>query len=280
MRAWFAARHAEESAMSGEAVKYERQGAVAVVTLDSPDQRNTISVPMVDGIVEACRRASEDLTVGCMVITAAGSMFCAGGNIRDMHERRGHFGTAPAEVRRAYMSGVQRLARTLHAVEVPVIAAVNGAAMGAGFDLALMCDLRIAASDAVFGESFINVGLVSGAGGAWLLTRAAGPATAALLTLTGDRIDAARAHELGIVTSVVPREQLLPEALALAGRIARHPVHTIRMNTRLLRDAPRLDLQAALEQAAALQAIVQQTHDHHEAVSAFIEKRAPRYEGR
>jgi enoyl-CoA hydratase/carnithine racemase len=263
-----------------DVTSFEMRGSVALVTLQSADGRNMISPALVDGIVAACERANSDLSISCLVLTAGGKMFCAGGNIADMYERKGHFGGAAADVRRAYASGVQRLARALQGVEVPVIAAINGPAMGAGFDLALMCDLRIAAERAVFGESFINVGLVSGAGGAWFLTRAAGRATAAYLTLTGDRIDAGQALRLGIVFAVVQADRLLDEALAIAQRIARHAPHSIRLNTRLLRDAGRLDLPAALEQAADFQAIVQQTNDHAEAVRSFIEKRAPHYEGR
>jgi enoyl-CoA hydratase/carnithine racemase len=152
--------------------------------------------------------------------------------------------------------------------------------MGAGLDFAIMCTLRIASEQARFAESFIKLGLTSAAGGAWFLTRAIGASAAAELTLTGDTIDAQRALELGIVSRVVAHDRLLDAARDLAARIVRHPMHSIRLNTRLLREAARLDLGATLEVAAAMQAIVQQTDDQYEAVAATVEKRNPSYKGR
>jgi enoyl-CoA hydratase/carnithine racemase len=147
-------------------------------------------------------------------------------------------------------------------------------------DFATMCTLRIASEKAKFAESFIKLGLTSAAGGAWFLTRAVGQQRAAEMALTGETIDARRALEIGLVLKVVAPDALLDEAKALAERITCHPAHSIRLNTRLLRDSARLDLPAALEIAAAMQAIVQQTDDQYEAVAAAVEKRAPTYTGR
>jgi enoyl-CoA hydratase/carnithine racemase len=143
-----------------------------------------------------------------------------------------------------------------------------------------MCDLRIASENAVFAESFVKLGLVSAAGGAWFLSRCVSPAVAAELTLTGASITAARALELGIVSRVVPPADLMNEALALAARITCHSPHAVRLNKRLLRAARGQDLTAALEMAASLQAVAQHTSDQHEAVAAIIEKRKPIFEGR
>lgn len=266
--------------MTGQAVTVERDGPVAIVTLNRPEERNTISVEMTDALVQACAAIHADMGVRCAILTARGKVFCAGGNLKAMYRREHHFAGSPAEIRRYYDQGVQRLARAFASVEVPFIAAVNGAAIGAGLDLTLMCDIRIAAESAVFAESFIRLGLVSAAGGAWLLQRAVGPAIAAELTLTGDDFDARRALALGLVSQVLPADELMPRARELAARIARHPSHAIRLNKRLLRESAQQPLESALALGASLQGIAQHTADHHEAVAAVVEKRAPAFKDR
>lgn len=261
-------------------VTWHQDGSVCTITLNSPDTRNAISVEQSDALVAACERVNGDLSVGCVILAAAGEVFSAGGNIKDMHARRGHFAGSAAENRRYYLNGIQRVARALYGIEVPVIAAVNGPAMGAGFDMCLMADIRIASQKAMFAESFINLGLVSAAGGAWFLTRAVGPAIAAELAFTGDSIDAGRALALGVVSRVVEPDRLLPEAREIAGRIARHAPHSIRLNKRLFRESARADLSLALELAASFQGIVQHTEDQREAVAAVIEKRPAAFDGR
>ncbi len=266
--------------MSETVLRSERDGATLILTIDDPATRNALSPALTSQLVEACAQANADMSVSCVILTGAGSVFCAGGNIKDMYARANHFAGNAAEIRRTYLTGVQTIARALYDLEVPSIAAVNGAAMGAGMDFATMCTMRIAADTAKFAESFIKLGLTSAAGGAWFLTRAIGASAAAEMALTGDAIDAERARELGLVSQVVPRESLLDAAKQLAARITRHPAHSVRLNTRLLRESQRLDLAAALEIASAMQAVVQQTEDQHEAVSAAVEKRRPEYKGR
>ncbi|MDE1145117.1 MAG: enoyl-CoA hydratase-related protein [Azospirillaceae bacterium] len=261
-------------------IRISREGAVVTLTIDDPPTRNALSPALTQALVTALDDINADMTVGCAILTAAGDVFCAGGNLKDMYARRGHFAGNAAEMRRSYLNGVQSIARALYACEVPVIAAVNGAAMGAGLDFALMCSLRIASDRAVFAESFIKLGLTSAAGGAWFLNRVVGPAMAAELALTGDTVDAGRALAIGLVSQVVPHDDLLIAAHALAARIVRHPLHSIRLNTRLLRESARLDLTGSLELAAAMQAVVQQTDDQREAVAAAVEKRRPDYKGR
>lgn len=258
----------------------ERDGPLIVLTIDDPRTRNALSPALTRQLVAACAEINADMSVKCAILTAAGDVFCAGGNIKDMYARAGHFAGNAAEQRRTYLHGVQAIARALHDLEVPIIAAVNGAAMGAGMDFATMCTLRIASKKARFAESFIKLGLTSAAGGSWFLTRAIGQQRAAEMALTGETIDAEMALELGLLLKVVAPEALLEEARALAMRIACHPAHSIRLNTRLLRDSGRLDLATALELAAGMQAIVQQTDDQHEAVAAAIEQRPPSYTGR
>ena len=258
----------------------EIRGRVAIATLNRPASRNALDDEMVEALVATCARVDADLGISALVLAANGPAFCAGGNVKDMHARTGMFGGSAAEMRRAYRAGIQRIPLAVHGVEVPVIAAVGGPAVGAGFDLALMCDIRLAAAEATFAESFIRLGLVSGDGGAWLLQRVAGVSRAYQMTLTGDAISVEQALLWGIVSSVHPADRLLPEAVAIAERIASHPPHSVRLNKRMLRAAERTTLAESLETAAALQSIVQHTDDLREGVAAAIEKRKPRFTGR
>jgi enoyl-CoA hydratase/carnithine racemase len=262
-----------------EAVLYAQEGGVVTLTLNEPGTRNAMSPAIIEALVAACARVNADMTVGCVVITGAGKGFSSGGNIKEMRDKTGLFAGSPAEIRRGYLHGIQRVPLALYELETPVIAAVNGAAVGAGCDLTLMCDIRIAATDAQFAESFMRVGLVSGDGGAWFLPRVVGLSRAYEMTFTGDFIDAAQAVEMGLASRMVPADQLMAEAMALARRIAAQPPHSLRMCKKLLRDALAISLSASLEMAAGMQAIAQHTGDQHEAVMALFEKRAARFTG-
>jgi enoyl-CoA hydratase/carnithine racemase len=204
-----------------------------------------------------------------LVLTGEGSAFCAGGNVKDMQQRGGIFAGSPYEVRESYRDTIQRIPLALYNLDVPVIAAVNGPAIGAGLDLACMCDIRIASEKALFAESFVKVGIVPGDGGAWLLPRIVGMPRASLLAFTGDTIDAAQALEYGLVAEVVPADQLLAHAHALAQRIAANPSHALRLTKRLLREGQHMRLDSLLELSAAFQALSHHTEDHVEAVNAF-----------
>ena len=162
---------------------------------------------------------------------------------------------------------------------MPIIAAVNGPAIGAGLDLACMCDLRIAGKSAKFAESFVKLGIIPGDGGAWLLQRVVGFSKAAEMSLTGDMLDAEEALACGLVSRVVPDEDLLDAARALAAKIAANPPFAVRMTKRLLWEARRADLATVLEMSAAMQAVAHATGDHEEAVDAFLEKRTPQFKG-
>jgi enoyl-CoA hydratase/carnithine racemase len=197
-----------------------------------------------------------------------------------MRDRTGMFGGAPQEIAEQYRKGIQRIPRALLSLDVPAIAAVNGPAIGAGCDLACMCDLRIASERAVFAESFVKVGIVPGDGGSWLLPRIVGYARAAEMAFTGEMIDAAEALSLGLVSRVVPSAQLMDAAMELAGRIARNPPHVLRWTKRLLKESQHERLDTILTMAASFQALAHQTQDHAEAVAAMLEKRAPEFHGR
>ena len=263
-----------------EPVLHARQGGVVTLTLNEPATRNAVSPAITDALVGHIRQINEDLSVHCVILTGAGEGFSSGGNVKDMKDRKGLFAGSPAEIRRGYWHGIQQIPLAMYDLEVPSIAAVNGAAIGAGCDLSLMCDIRIAGRSAVFAESFMRVGLVSGDGGAWHLPRVVGLSKAYEMTFTGDFIKADEAVRIGLASRCVDDADLMAEAMALAQRIAAYPSHSLRLTKRLLRDSQHVSLPIALELASSSQALVQHTHDQHEAVSAFLEKREPKFEDR
>ena len=254
-------------------LRYEQQGAVVTLTLNSPATRNVLTGNTApQDFVDACARINADESVRAVVLTGAGPAFSAGGDLKDMQKL---FALSPAQLREWYRHGVQRLALAVYQLEVPAICAVNGPAIGAGCDLTTMCDIRIASDKASFAESFVRVGLIPGDGGAWLLPRVVGKSMAAELSFTGRTIDAAEALRIGLVSRVVPHEQLLPEAKALAAQIAQNPGVALRLAKKLLREGERLDFPSLLELSASLQALAHKTPQHVEAVNAFVEKRKP-----
>jgi enoyl-CoA hydratase/carnithine racemase len=257
----------------------ERRDSIVILRMNLPETRNALSAEMVDAIEAACLGLNRDMSVGCAVLTGAGRHFSSGGNVRDMNARTGMFGGSSASMYDAFRHGIQRIPKALYDLEVPIVAAVNGAAIGAGLDLALMCDIRIASEEAVFAESFLRLGLVSGDGGSWFLPRAIGLARAAEMTLTAEPIDAKTAERWGLVSRIVPQDDVLNAAIEIARKVAAHPRRSARLSKRLLRDSQQLDLRGGLELAAAMQSILQHTDDQQEAVRAFIDKRAPSFTG-
>jgi enoyl-CoA hydratase/carnithine racemase len=265
--------------MSDLILREERDGIVTL-TLNQPELRNPISDgPTIEALVEAITRADQDMATRVVILTGAGKAFSTGGNINTMREGGGLNDPMPANTRRNYRNGIQRLPLLFEAIEVPVIAAVNGPAIGAGCDLACMCDIRIAGESAKFAESFVKLGIVPGDGGAWLLPRVVGFSKASEMAFTGDMLDAAEALACGLVSRVVPDAELLDAARSLAARIAANPPHAVRMTKRLLREGRTASLAGILETSAAAQALCHTTADHHEAVSAFLEKRTPVFKG-
>ncbi|MFI2230145.1 crotonase/enoyl-CoA hydratase family protein [Nocardia testacea] len=259
----------------------EHIGDTVVWTLNNPAARNPISDEQtIAALEDAVTAVNRDPSVRVAILTGAGSAFSSGGNVKHMRDKQGMFAGSPAELRQGYRHGIQRIPKALYHCEIPTIAAVNGPAIGAGCDLAVMCDLRIAATTATFAESFIKVGIIPGDGGAWLLPRAVGIARASEMAFTGEAIDAQTALEWGLVSAVVAPEKLLTAAHHLAARVAANPPHTLRMTKRLLREGQHQSLDSLLELSAALQAVAHHTHDHHEAVHALLERRTPRFSGR
>ena len=265
----------------GDFMSVERRGAIAILRMDRADSLNAIATHAdCDDMVAALETIGDDRSVRVGILTGTGRAFSAGGNLKAMHERTG-IGPLdqPDSTRSNYRRGVQRITRAFMDSEVPLIAAINGHAVGLGCDLACLCDMRIAAETAKFACSFIKVGIVPGDGGAWSLQRAVGYAQAAELFFTGDRFDAAEALRIGLVSRVVPDADLLDTAVALAERIAINPPRALRLTKRLLREAQNQRMSDVLELSAAYQALVHETADHKEAVSAFLEKREPSFTG-
>ncbi|KAB0496462.1 crotonase/enoyl-CoA hydratase family protein [Pseudomonas vancouverensis] len=262
-------------------LQIEREGGIVTVRMNHPDTRNALTTPeQIQEFVDLCAELRRDRSVRVMVLTGNGTAFCAGGNVKDMHERGGIFAGSPYELRNTYRDGIQRIPLAIYELDIPVIAAVNGPAIGAGLDLACMCDIRLAAPKAIFAESFVRLGIVPGDGGAWLLPRIIGIPKASLMAFSGDAIDAAKALEWGLVEQVCTHETLQSEAQALARRIASNPGHALRLTKRLLREGQHMRLDSLLELSAAYQALAHHTEDHHEAVSAFLDKRNPDYQDR
>lgn len=258
----------------------ERGGAILTVTLNLPEKRNPISDPaVIEALVAAMEAADADIGVRVVILTGAGSAFSSGGDLKAMKSGAGLRAALPAQTRRNYKSGIQRLPLLFQALEVPVIAAINGHAIGAGLDLACMCDIRIAADSAKFAESFVKVGIIPGDGGAWLLPRVVGFPKASELALTGEMINAREALRIGLVTKVVADGELLPAARAVAEKIAANPPHAVRMTKRLLREGQVTTLPTLLDMSAAMQSLAHATRDNDEAIDAFLEKRAPNFTG-
>jgi enoyl-CoA hydratase/carnithine racemase len=258
-------------------LKIQRDGAIQILTMSQPETRNALTGnTAVDELVAACSAIRLDTSIRVVVLTAEGPVFSSGGNVKDMLRFQNQK-LLPETIREEYRNGIQRLPRALYNLDVPVICAINGPAIGAGLDLTCMCDIRIASEKATFAESFVKVGIVPGDGGAWLLPRAVGMSKAAEMAFTGDSLNAQEALACGLVSRVVAPEKLMEEALNLANKIAANPGGVLRMTKRLLREGERSTLDSLLEISAGYQAIAHMTPDHHEAVNAFIEKRPPKF---
>ncbi len=251
----------------------ERHDAIAVLTLNRPHIRNALThQSMVEEVEEACRTIQRDYSCKVLIVTGAGTAFSAGGNVKDMQNQEGMFRGHAGEIRENYRKGIQRIPLALCRLDVPTIAAVNGPAIGAGCDLACMCDIRIAGENARFGETFAALGLIPGDGGAYFLPRAVGHSRACELAFTCRVIDAQEALRIGLVSEVTQQNQLMPRCMELAREIARQPAGALRMSKRLIQFAQRRSIEETLELSAALQAICHQTPEHREALERFLSK--------
>jgi len=251
------------------------EGPVATLRLTRPEIRNALSgLQMIDELTDALVSVRDDPNIVVLIVTGEGDAFSAGGDLRDMRQRSGLFaGDTPDEVALAYRTGIQRVPKVLATMNTITIAAVNGPAIGAGCDLALMCDLRIAARDAVFAESFVKIGLISGDGGAWFLPRIVGMQRAIELLVTGRTISADEAVAIGMVLETVPREHLLSRAGELARQISRNGPAAVRLMKRLLMASPNLALEPFLDVCAEYQGTCQTSDEHRAALSHLLDRR-------
>lgn len=261
-----------------ESVLYEQRGRTVLLTMNRNDTRNALSSDLIDQLVAGFEKADADRSVGCVVLTGQGRAFCSGGplnEIREMHEAR-----HPADrMKQWYRDGVHRLPKCIQSLDIVTIAAVNGFAIGAGCDLAAMCDLRVAGAGALFNESFLNVGIIPGDGGAWLLTRLIGIARTKEMLFSPKGVNAAKALEWGLVNRVAPDETLVEEAVAWAEEIAALPPEALRQAKRLIQRVERATLDEHLEQAVDIQVQLQRLEDHAEALAAMQERRKPVFKG-
>lgn len=252
----------------------EQSCRIQTWTINVPDSANAITgADFISAFELAVDTVTLDTEVAAVILTGVGRFFSAGGNIREMREGRGVFGQEPVQQRHGYVAGVQRIPRAMQRCEVPVIAAVNGPAIGAGCDLAMMCDLRIASEEAFFAESFVQLGLIPGDGGSWFLPRVVGMARAAEMTFTGDRVDAATSLDWGLVNAVVSAADLLPAAHRMGERIAKNPVHAVRMAKRLLVESRSASLDSVLTLAAAMQPLAHQDPEHQRRIEELTHRK-------
>lgn len=257
---------------------YEVKDKIATLTLNRPDKLNAFTADMIDLWQKALADAQADDAVNVVVVTGAGRAFCSGGDVGRMRRD----GEAPQALdgKNSLWEGVHRVPKQLEQMDKPVIAMVNGLAVGAGMGMCVMCDVRIAAESARFSTGYVKVGLVPGDGDTFFLPRLVGPAKALELLWTADFIEAPEAHRLGIVQRVVPDADLKEQTYALARQIADGPQIPIRMIKRLVYQSLKLDLRTHLDLVSSHMSIVRQTTDHAEGVAAFKEKRAPKFQGR
>ncbi|KCZ51958.1 enoyl-CoA hydratase [Hyphomonas beringensis] len=259
----------------------EKRGPIMVMTLNRPDAMNALGEEG-DGpaIAAACNEIVADPEIRCAVLTGAGRAFSAGGNVKAMKEKTGAFSGKPHIVRNGYRNNIHMIVKSLYNMEVPLISAINGPAIGLGCDVACMADIRIASEKAKMGVTFLKLGLIPGDGGAWLMPRLIGASRAAELLFTGDVIDAHKAAEWGLVSKVVPADELMDEAMALAERIAQQPPQALRLAKTLMRHGNTASYETIMEMSAAAQALMHETEDHLEGVDAILEKRTPDFKGR
>ena len=254
-----------------------REG-VAVLTMNRPERLNALSRPMVEGAIAALERCADDAAVGCIVLTGAGRGFCAGGDVTAMGDASAT-GDWTLEQKVDRQRAIHRFAGLLHASPKPTLAAVNGACAGAGFGLALACDLRLAADSARFTTAFAKVGFSGDFGITWPLVRIVGEAKAKELLFLSDVLAASQALELGLVNRIEPAAELLSGALELAARLARGPRTAYRYMKQNIDAAAVETYQQLLDREAFAQCRTGGTADHREGVAAFMAKREPRFTG-
>jgi 2-(1,2-epoxy-1,2-dihydrophenyl)acetyl-CoA isomerase len=261
-------------------LRYETADHIATITLDREAARNAYSMEMIASLEQAFDAAEADSDVRCVILTGAGKAFSAGGDVKAMLDKSGMFEGDAAELRGRYLDGIHRVPRRIARFEKPLIAAINGPAIGAGLDLSCMCDIRIASTRAKLGSTFVKLGLVPGDGGAFLVSRVVGFPTALELMLTGRLVEGQEAKEIGLVHTVVEPDKVMVVAREKAAQIAANGPLAVRLTKAACYQAQHMTLDQALNLAATYQGVAQNSEDHLEGVRALLDKRPPAFQGR
>ena len=278
-----------ENPSTEEPVLYSVTGGIALLTLNRPERLNAFNGPMLQRWVSCLEEAQADRDVRVIVLTGAGRGFCSGGDVGRMAETASgdkkpdqarSEGQTPLKMKESLRRGIQRIPLLMQRIDKPVIAAINGAATGAGLDVALMCDIRFAAAGARLGETYSKLGLVPGGGGAYFLPRIVGVAKALELFWSAKMIDAEEALRLGMVNGVFPDDQLLPQTMEFAQRVADAPPISIQLIKRAVYQSMGTDLATSLDLVSSHMTVARSSRDHIEALKAIKEKRPGRFEGR
>lgn len=259
--------------MSNDAVLIDqREDGICILTLNRPHKANASDPEICGALAEAIRQVNTNPAARVIIITGNGSAFAAGGDVRAMESRTDMFAGSPNDIRNKYREIIHQVQLAIYYSDVPILAAVNGAAAGAGNDLVAVCDIAIASDKAKFQETFVSIGLISGDGGSWLLPRVVGKQNAFLMAYTADWFSAEEACKMGLVLKVVPHDTLMDETIALAKRIIRHPNGAIRATRRLLIEGGQSSFEAALDTCASIQGGMHFTDEHREKLAALLAK--------
>lgn len=261
-------------------IKTEKTNHTLWMTLNNPNTSNSITYEMIDQLTEKIQEAELNNDIRVVVITGEGKNFCSGGDLVHMQKKQEMFAGESDELRRRYEQGIQQISRSLESFSKPLIAMVNGAAAGAGCDLACMCDLRVGTEKSLFLESFTKIGLVPGDGGTFFLQRVVGYAKAMEMTLTGRPVKAEEALRIGLLNQIFAESEIKSETLKIADLISKNAPVAVHMSKKAMKISYLHDLSTSLDLLAAYQGIAQRTSDHFEALAAINEKRNPIFQGR
>ncbi|MCK6596360.1 MAG: enoyl-CoA hydratase-related protein [Bacteriovoracaceae bacterium] len=256
---------------------------IVLLTLNNPQQKNAITYEMIDLLEQELLKLDTDLNCRVVILTGADSAFSAGGDVKAMKDQTGMFAGKSPELRDLYIHGIQRIPRIIERFQKPIIAFVNGAAVGAGCDLTMMCDLRVGYNHSQFAETFNRLGLVPGDGGTFFLQRVLGYSKAMNMFLTGKFFKGSEAFQYGLLDyfyATDDRELAFKECLNLAETIVNMAPIAVRYTKKAMKLSYLSTMEDALEALATYQSITQRTEDHREAVDALLEKRSPVFENR
>lgn len=257
-------------------VLFEKRDGVGTLTLNQPENRNALSFALTEEFVRVIQEVKKDPEIRALVITGSGKSFCSGGDVREMAAQH----AMPAPERMKIIKGFYEKLLTFLELDIPVVASINGHAIGAGASLTAACDLRIASEEAKIGFGFVRVGLHPGLGATYFLPRLVGTAKAMELIFTGEPVDAKESLRIGLVNKVVPKDMLQEETFSFVKKFADGPPIPIRMVKQALSRELYTTLESALEYEAFAQTVVSQTEDVMEGVMSFLEKRAPKFNGK